>query len=241
MRGTRSAGRGQRLPPATTVEGLRPIAPDDPAGARSELHDKGRTNMASSGKKKTTMAKLTRESKLRERRMDKQARKDARRQLIAQGSTPTAPRSGTRRVTTRRAGRHRALAPSRRTGRRGGLIRPRRWSLPRLADSGKARRRFRPARRPAARSAAGPAILPPRRDQRGPWRPRGSCVDRLSDSSVVGDPHHCRREVAARGEQRGPLDDVAPRGMRACEALYEGLYLRVFTALLAAHENSVTE
>ena len=35
--------------------------------------------MASSGKKKTTMAKLTRESKLRERRLDKQAKKDARR------------------------------------------------------------------------------------------------------------------------------------------------------------------
>jgi hypothetical protein len=34
--------------------------------------------MASSGKKKTTMAKLTRESRLRERRMDKQAKKDAR-------------------------------------------------------------------------------------------------------------------------------------------------------------------
>jgi hypothetical protein len=35
--------------------------------------------MASSGKKKTTMAKLTRESRLRERRLDKQAKKDARR------------------------------------------------------------------------------------------------------------------------------------------------------------------
>jgi hypothetical protein len=34
--------------------------------------------MASSGKKKTTMAKLMRETRLRERRMDKQARKDAR-------------------------------------------------------------------------------------------------------------------------------------------------------------------
>jgi len=34
--------------------------------------------MASSGKKKTTMAKLTREAKLRERRLDKQARKEAR-------------------------------------------------------------------------------------------------------------------------------------------------------------------
>jgi hypothetical protein len=36
--------------------------------------------MASSGKKKTTMAKLTRESRLRERRLDKQAKKDARKQ-----------------------------------------------------------------------------------------------------------------------------------------------------------------
>jgi hypothetical protein len=34
--------------------------------------------MASSGKKKTTMAKLTRESRLRERRLDKKARKVAR-------------------------------------------------------------------------------------------------------------------------------------------------------------------
>jgi hypothetical protein len=36
--------------------------------------------MASRGKKKTTMAKLTRETRLRERRIDKQARKDARKQ-----------------------------------------------------------------------------------------------------------------------------------------------------------------
>ena len=35
--------------------------------------------MASSGKKKTTMAKLNRERKLLERRQEKQARKDARR------------------------------------------------------------------------------------------------------------------------------------------------------------------
>ncbi len=34
--------------------------------------------MASSGKKKTTMAKLMREAKLRERRLDKQAKKEAR-------------------------------------------------------------------------------------------------------------------------------------------------------------------
>jgi hypothetical protein len=39
--------------------------------------------MASSGKKKTTMAKLMRESRLRERRLDKQARKDARKHAPA--------------------------------------------------------------------------------------------------------------------------------------------------------------
>jgi hypothetical protein len=42
--------------------------------------------MASSGKKKTTMAKLMRESRLRERRLDKQARKDARKLAAAGGS-----------------------------------------------------------------------------------------------------------------------------------------------------------
>ena len=42
--------------------------------------------MASSGKKKTTMAKLTRESRLRERRLDKQAKKDARKLAPAHGS-----------------------------------------------------------------------------------------------------------------------------------------------------------
>ena len=36
--------------------------------------------MASRGKKKTTMAKLSRETKLRERRLEKQIRKDDRRQ-----------------------------------------------------------------------------------------------------------------------------------------------------------------
>lgn len=53
------------------------------AQTRSELHNKGRTDMASSGKKKTTMAKLTRESRLRERRLDKQAKRDARKQTPA--------------------------------------------------------------------------------------------------------------------------------------------------------------
>jgi hypothetical protein len=45
--------------------------------------------MASSGKKKTTMAKLTRESKLRERRLDKQARKDARKYAAAHPPDPS--------------------------------------------------------------------------------------------------------------------------------------------------------
>jgi len=46
--------------------------------------------MGSSGKKKTTMAKLMRETKLRERRLDKQARKDARKAAAADGYTPLA-------------------------------------------------------------------------------------------------------------------------------------------------------
>jgi polysaccharide deacetylase 2 family uncharacterized protein YibQ len=45
--------------------------------------------MASSGKKKTTMAKLNRESKLRERRLDKQARKDARKYAAAHPTEET--------------------------------------------------------------------------------------------------------------------------------------------------------
>lgn len=42
--------------------------------------------MASNGKKKTTMAKLNREHKMREKRMDKQARKDARKREAAEGT-----------------------------------------------------------------------------------------------------------------------------------------------------------
>jgi hypothetical protein len=45
--------------------------------------------MASSGKKKTTMAKLSRESRLRERRLEKEARKQARKQAAAH--PPTEP------------------------------------------------------------------------------------------------------------------------------------------------------
>jgi hypothetical protein len=41
--------------------------------------------MASKSKKKTTMAKLNRETAVRERRLRKQARKDARKQAAAAG------------------------------------------------------------------------------------------------------------------------------------------------------------
>ena len=51
---------------------------DHPLAGGPHRH-KGRIRMASSGKRKTTMAKLARESRLRERRMEKKARKDARR------------------------------------------------------------------------------------------------------------------------------------------------------------------
>ena len=47
--------------------------------------------MASGAKRKTTMAKLNRESKLRERRMIKQAKKEARRQATADDPVPTRP------------------------------------------------------------------------------------------------------------------------------------------------------
>lgn len=54
--------------------------------------------MASGGKKKTTMAKLNRESKLRERRLDKAARKDARKRAAADEangiSAPLDPETG---------------------------------------------------------------------------------------------------------------------------------------------------
>lgn len=45
--------------------------------------------MASRSKKKTTMAKLNRETAVRERRLRKQAKKDARKQVaVAQASAP---------------------------------------------------------------------------------------------------------------------------------------------------------
>jgi hypothetical protein len=47
--------------------------------------------MASSGKKKTTMAKLQRESRLRERRMEKDARKRARKDAAAHPPVDSPP------------------------------------------------------------------------------------------------------------------------------------------------------
>jgi hypothetical protein len=44
--------------------------------------------MASSSKRKTTMAKLNRERKLQERRLEKQAKKDARKREAADASGP---------------------------------------------------------------------------------------------------------------------------------------------------------
>jgi hypothetical protein len=43
--------------------------------------------MASSGKRKTTFAKLARESRLRERRLEKQAKKNARKQASQNQTT----------------------------------------------------------------------------------------------------------------------------------------------------------
>jgi hypothetical protein len=50
--------------------------------------------MASSGKRKTTMAKLSRESRLRERRVEKAARKVARKEAAARGETSEMLRDG---------------------------------------------------------------------------------------------------------------------------------------------------
>ncbi len=49
--------------------------------------------MSSRGKKKTTFAKLNREARLRDRRLEKQARKEARRQTAAAEAPGYAPRA----------------------------------------------------------------------------------------------------------------------------------------------------
>ena len=52
-------------------------------GTVLDTHHTWRNGMAGGGKRKTTMAKLTRERRLQERRLDKQARKEARKQAAA--------------------------------------------------------------------------------------------------------------------------------------------------------------
>jgi hypothetical protein len=47
--------------------------------------------MASNGKKKTTMAKLNRENKVREKRADKQAKKDAKKLAALHGGPVNEP------------------------------------------------------------------------------------------------------------------------------------------------------
>jgi hypothetical protein len=47
--------------------------------------------MASTGKRKTTMAKLNRERRLLERRLEKKAKKDARKRAAAEIGEPSVP------------------------------------------------------------------------------------------------------------------------------------------------------
>jgi hypothetical protein len=50
--------------------------------------------MASNSKKKTTMAKMNRENAVRERRLRKQAKKDARKEAASGQPAPSDPRIG---------------------------------------------------------------------------------------------------------------------------------------------------
>jgi hypothetical protein len=74
--GLRFRSRGVIAPSAFAVHRSRVVD-------RFDTPQQGQTGMASSGKRKTTMAKLNRESRLRERRLEKQAKKDARKQASA--------------------------------------------------------------------------------------------------------------------------------------------------------------
>src|ERR671926_1068389 len=89
---------GAWCPPPTPLQGNeRACAIHGVAGATAahghepQPHDIG-GRMGSNKKKKTTMAKLNRETTLRERRRQKQARKEARRQAAqAERSGPSQP------------------------------------------------------------------------------------------------------------------------------------------------------
>ena len=67
--------------------------------------------MASSGKKKTTMAKLARESRLRERRLIKQAKKEARKQGASDLASPGAAMNATTAETAQSGPGQDALEP----------------------------------------------------------------------------------------------------------------------------------
>lgn len=58
---------------------------------RTKEGARARTSMSSRGKKKTTMAKLNREARLRDRRAEKQTKKEARRQAAAAPPGPDLP------------------------------------------------------------------------------------------------------------------------------------------------------
>ena len=81
--------------------------------------------MASRGKKKTTFAKLNRETKLRERRAEKEARKQARRLGVGGGRRDGGQRSSSRRCP-QTSSRRCPLAPLETVRADRGLIRGRR-------------------------------------------------------------------------------------------------------------------
>ncbi len=81
------AEQGPKGPAAANVVVIRAAANRAPARApprsqRSQITTRGRS-MGSNRKKKTTFAKLDREQKLRDRRIEKLARKEARRLTVA--------------------------------------------------------------------------------------------------------------------------------------------------------------
>jgi hypothetical protein len=102
---------------------LASISPD-PADVE-DISSKVIEHMIKKIKKKTTMAKLTRESRLRERRLDKQAKKDARKQALAHhpdwpGDTLTATTgNGAARSRNCRSGARGRLIPPRALNTRG--------------------------------------------------------------------------------------------------------------------------
>ena len=86
--------------------------------------------MASTGKRKTTMAKLQRERRLLERRIEKKAKKDARKRAAAGAPTEPGPALG-----ARASARARGPAAARRPAARGRLRAARNSASPTSAGS----------------------------------------------------------------------------------------------------------